>query len=187
MPVYDDEDQDQDQDKMTTPAPQLDAPAPPTSSVEPSEPGEPSEQSAASSPGASAISGPGILPPWHIPGTDWSGMPTFSPSTDDSHDTPQNEDRARRKAEDDPRGNGPAGPVEWWDPPKPDLTPPSNPFTPEAQEARRQKEAAEMQQRAEKAGQVEAERQKMIEQMKQMRGPDERGDYPMPPADRASG
>ena len=182
MPEYDDEDQ------AMTPALQDETPAPSASSAEPSEQSEPTEQTIATgSPGDSAVAASDFLPPWHVKGTDWNVGPTFNPSTDDTHDNPTNEDRTRRKQEDDPRGNGAQAPVEWWKPKPLDLTPPDNPFTPEAQEKQRQKDLAEAQQRAEKRRQEEADRKQRIEDMKKLSGPDERGDYPLPQTDQRNG
>jgi hypothetical protein len=116
------------------------------------------------------------LPPWQIPGTDWKFSPTFKGSTDDSHDTPQNHDRAEQKYNDDPRGNGPLSPFPSpFSPPKPDLTPPDNPFTPEAQQRIKEKHEAERR---------EEEARQRLKAAAQSPAPEEqKGDYELPPND----
>jgi hypothetical protein len=81
---------------------------------------------------------------------DWKVGAEPKRSTDGSRDNPQNQDRARRAQEDDPRGNGPKVPegAEWWKAKKPDLSTPQNPFTPEAQEQQRQRQLQQQLERA---------------------------------------
>ena len=79
------------------------------------------------------------------------------------------------------------GPVDWWSSKPLDLTKPDNPFTPEAQARIKEAEQAEAQRRAAETRAREQERQRMLDTARQMREPDQPGDYPLPPGDPGMG
>jgi hypothetical protein len=73
---------------------------------------------------------------------DWKFGVVPKGSTDDSHDNPQNQDRARRKEEDarEAQRRGDASPNEWWKPqPKPSIDP-NDPVIKAIEEDRRKAE-----------------------------------------------
>lgn len=173
----DDDTLDAGQDQVAAPAPQD-----PESSDNTVEPPGRSERSDPATVAELSSDSPvnKLIPPWHIPGTDWKLSPTWKSSTDDEYDDPDKRERARRKQEDDPRGNGPKSP----DVGEPATPPGSSPFTPE--EDQLTKSIQEANRRAQQRIQEKNDAQKQFEEEMKRPAPDERGDYPLPPDDQSN-
>ncbi len=99
--------------------------------------------------------------PIHIPNSDWSVQPGFSPFMDD----PSPHSVAPSGPLD--RGGTPSGPPAWWVDEPPTLRPvPDNPFLPEEQQKTKEKRARE------------AAERKRLEDLEKQPASDDRGDFP---------